>query len=68
MTLGLYTVFPDSPLQDVVHALTSFKVHRVFVIEERGNSLLGVITTMDLLRWMDLSYQKEKRVRHLKKA
>jgi CBS-domain-containing membrane protein len=68
MSFGLFTVFPDSPLEDVVHALTAFKVHRVFVIEERSQALLGVITTMDLLRWMDLRHQKEKKIRHLKKA
>jgi CBS domain-containing protein len=53
MTLGLYTVFPEATLEEVVHTLTAFKVHRVFVIQETGTSLLGVITTMDVLRWMD---------------
>ena len=53
MTPGLFTVFPDATLEEVVHALTSFKVHRVFVIEEEGSELLGVITSMDVLRWMD---------------
>jgi CBS domain-containing protein len=53
MTAGLYTVFPDATLEDVVHTLTAFKVHRVIVIEERKGELLGVITTMDVLRWMD---------------
>ncbi len=53
MTPGLYTVFPDATLHEVVHALAAFKVHRVFVIEENGHELLGVITTMDVLRWMD---------------
>jgi CBS domain-containing protein len=53
MTVGLYTVFPEATLEEVIHALTAFKVHRVFVIEDNGNALLGVITTMDVLRWMD---------------
>jgi len=53
MTLGLYTVFPDATLAEVVHTLTTFKVHRVFVIQETGARLLGVITSMDVLRWMD---------------
>ncbi len=52
MTLGMFTVFADATLDEVVHALTTFKVHRVFVIEETGAALLGVITTMDVLRWM----------------
>lgn len=53
LTVGLFTVFQDATLEEVIHALTAFKVHRVFVIEEDGNALLGVITTMDILRWMD---------------
>lgn len=53
MTLGLYTVFPDATLEEIVHTLTTFKVHRVFVIKETGAALLGVITTMDVLRWLD---------------
>jgi CBS domain-containing protein len=53
MTAGLYTVFPEATLEEVVHTLTAFKIHRVFVIEERKGELLGVITTMDVLQWMD---------------
>jgi CBS domain-containing protein len=53
MSVGLYTVFPDATLEEVVRAMTAFKVHRVFVIEEAGRALLGVITSMDVLRWMD---------------
>lgn len=53
MTAGLFTVFPESTLDEVIHALTAFKVHRVFVIEERKGALLGIITTMDLLRHLD---------------
>lgn len=54
MTAGLFTVFPESTLEEVIHALTAFKVHRVFVIEERKGALLGIITTMDVLRHLDL--------------
>jgi len=50
MTRGLFTVFPDATLGEVVRALVSFDVHRVFVIDEKTNDLLGVITTMDVLR------------------
>jgi len=53
MTAGLYTVFPEATLDEVVHTMTTFKVHRVFVIGEEGGELLGIITTMDILRWMD---------------
>ncbi|MBI3856555.1 MAG: CBS domain-containing protein [Planctomycetes bacterium] len=53
MTPGLFTVFPEATLEEVVRTLTSFKVHRVFVIDEQTAELLGVITSMDLLRFMD---------------
>ena len=53
MTAGLFTVFPEATLEEVVHALTAFKVHRVFVIEGQKGALLGVITTMDVLRHLD---------------
>jgi|GEM_PF-2151659 len=53
MTSGLYTVFPDATVEEVVHTMTAFEVHRVFVIEEEKGDLLGVITTMDVMRWLD---------------
>jgi len=53
MTRGLFTVFPAATVEEVVRTMTSFKIHRVFVIDEKEGTLLGVITTMDVLRWMD---------------
>jgi CBS-domain-containing membrane protein len=53
MTPGMFTVFPESSLEEVVHALTANRIHRVFVIDERSGELLGVITSMDVLQWMD---------------
>lgn len=53
MTPGMVTVFPDATLGEVVHAMQSFDVHRVFVLDEDQATLLGVITTMDVLRWLD---------------
>jgi CBS domain-containing protein len=53
MTAGLYTVFPEATLDEVVHTMTAFEIHRVFVIDEEKGDLLGIITTMDVLRWMD---------------
>jgi CBS domain-containing protein len=38
----------------IAHTMTSFKIHRVFVIAERDGSLQGVITSTDILRQMDL--------------
>ena len=67
MTLGLYTVFPQATLEEVVHTLSTFKVHRVFVIQETGASLLGVITTMDVLRWLDANRRLEPKRRKVAK-
>ena len=53
MTRGLYTVFPGATVEEVIHTMTHFKVHRVFVIHEQEGTLLGVITTMDVMRWME---------------
>jgi CBS-domain-containing membrane protein len=53
MTAGMFTVFPDATLPEVVHAMTSFRIHRVFVIEEKDGALQGVITSMDILRALD---------------
>jgi len=61
MTPGLYTVFPDATLEEIVHAMIAFRVHRVFVIEEKGTKLLGVVTTMDVLRRMDAAPAKRVR-------
>lgn len=49
MTRGMYTVFAESTLDEVVRAMLSFRIHRVFVIDEASGELEGVITTMDLL-------------------
>ena len=50
MTYGLFTVFPEATKEEVVRTLTRFKIHRVFVIDENTGKLLGIITTMDVLR------------------
>jgi len=50
MTRGLFTVFPDATLVEVMRAMVSFGVHRIFVIDERDGDVLGVITTLDILR------------------
>jgi len=65
MTTGMYTVFPEATLEEVVHALTTFKIHRVFVIEEHSGELMGVITSMDVLRWMDQHRGRTTRTRKL---
>jgi len=52
MTRGLFTVFPEATRDEVVRTMVSFRIHRVFVISEKEGNLLGVITTMDVLRSM----------------
>lgn len=49
MTEGMFTVFPESTLEEVMRSMVKFKIHRVFVIEEASGELEGVITTMDVL-------------------
>jgi CBS domain-containing protein len=55
MTPGLYSVFPEATLEEVVRTMTAQKIHRVFVITE-GGEIEGVITSMDVLRWMERRY------------
>ena len=64
MTLGLFTVFPEATVEEVAATMTNFHIHRVFVIDEDRGSLLGVITTMDVLRGM--KRKKETRLNNKK--
>jgi CBS domain-containing protein len=66
MTPGLFTVFPEATLEEVVRTMSSQKIHRVFVISEKGD-LEGVITTMDVLHWSDRKFaalKEEDRSHH----
>jgi len=49
MTPTLFTVAPHTPASKVVSELLDLRVHRLFVVDERG-VLVGVISTMDVLR------------------
>lgn len=49
MTEGMFTVFEDSTLEEVVRSMVKFKIHRVFVIDDATGRLEGVITTLDVL-------------------
>ena len=49
MTEGMFTVFPDATLDEVVRSMLKFKIHRVFVIDDATGELEGVITTLDVL-------------------
>jgi CBS domain-containing protein len=44
----IYAVRRDTPISDVVSQLVKRRIHRLFVVDEDG-SLVGVITTLDLL-------------------
>jgi len=63
MTPGMVTVFPDSSIGEVLRSLLNFKVHRVFVIEAESGSLEGIITTMDVLGWLDHTRRQATTVR-----
>jgi predicted transcriptional regulator len=63
MTPGVVMVFGDAPMADVVHSMTSQKIHRVFVMSVT-NELEGVITTMDVLRWLDRKGPARRRAVH----
>lgn len=49
MTPVVFCVTPDVPASRVVRELVDLKVHRLFVVDDRG-TLVGVISVLDLLR------------------
>jgi len=67
MTGGLYSVFPEATLEEVVRALVAQRVHRLFVIDEKG-AIQGVITSMDVMRWMDERAREHLAARHARKS
>ena len=44
----IYAVRRTTPIAEVVHQLLKRRIHRLFVVDE-DNSLVGVITTLDIL-------------------
>lgn len=68
MTAGMFTVFPEATLEEVIHTMTAFKIHRVFVIDEKDASLQGVITTMDILRSLDQAEENGRKGRKTQRA
>ena len=61
MTPGLYTVFPEATLDEVVRTLVSNNIHRVFVIDFETGELQGVITTLDVLRCLEAPPSRPRR-------
>ena len=55
MTRGLVTVSPEATLAEVVRNMQAFQVHRVFIMDAKQDEIQGVITTLDVIRWLDAS-------------
>jgi len=49
MTPAVFAVAPDTPVRQVISDMIGLHVHRLFVVDEAG-VLVGVITTMDVLK------------------
>jgi CBS domain-containing protein len=49
MTPVVFSVLPETPARKVVQQMLSLKVHRLFVVDDKG-VLIGVISATDLLR------------------
>ena len=49
MTPGVFSVAPDTSAVSVIEQLVELNVHRLFVVDRDG-ALVGVVTTLDLLR------------------
>lgn len=62
MTLGIAGVFPESTFEEVARSMCSLGIHRVFVTTEEGR-LVGVITTLDVLKWIDRGFRARKAAR-----
>lgn len=54
MTPTIFAVRPDLPAAKVIDELLDLKVHRLFVIDE-NEVLVGVISTLDILKRLQLS-------------
>jgi len=65
MSPGILCVDPRAPLADVLRLMERRSIHRVFVRKGAG-PLEGVLTTMDVLRW--LRAELKPRRRHRKPA
>ncbi len=48
MTPTIYTVPEDTPISDIAKAMVAGRIHRLLVT--RGSQLVGIITTMDMLK------------------
>jgi CBS domain-containing protein len=53
MTPVVFCVPPDAPASRVIREMTDLRVHRLFVVDDRG-TLVGVISALDLLRHLTI--------------
>jgi predicted transcriptional regulator len=60
MTPAVISVPFDAPLATVVRAMEGHAIHRVFVRDADGD-IVGVITTMDVLRWVGRLFRARRR-------
>ncbi|MBI4565723.1 MAG: CBS domain-containing protein [Planctomycetes bacterium] len=65
MTPRVIWVRPDAPLGFVARKMAALRIHRVFVMEERR--IVGVITSLDIVRWLE-EHLAESRLRRKRKA
>ena len=58
MTPTILCVDPDAPVLEAIRTMQQHSIHRIFV--RRGNGpLMGVLTTMDVLRWIAAAPKSE---------
>jgi CBS domain-containing protein len=50
MTTSVHTVTVDTPLQQAVRLVESLRIHRVVVVDDDGESPIGVLSATDLAR------------------
>ena len=67
MSPGILSVDPDAPAMEAVRMMQRQAIHRIFVRRGTG-PLVGVLTTMDVLRWIgglskaDLGVRRKKKI------
>lgn len=52
MTQAVFSVRTDTPVHEVIEQMLMLKVHRLFVVD-RGGTLVGVISALDVLRRLE---------------
>jgi len=58
MTPAVFSVSPETPIDKVIAEMVALHVHRLFVVDHSG-TLVGVISTMDILKRLRPTTAKE---------